>query len=63
MNNWNSPKNINSGETQEKPFSHQQHLEIAFQDSVMESHPLSITIVALHDMLEEWYQNTDCIVQ
>ena len=22
MNNWNSPKNVNSGETQKKPFSH-----------------------------------------
>ena len=23
-NNWNSPKNVNSGETQEKPLSHRQ---------------------------------------
>ena len=25
-NNWNSPKNVNSGETQEKPFSHRHRL-------------------------------------
>jgi len=32
-NNWNSPKNVNSSETQEKPFSHRQrNKEIADWD-------------------------------
>jgi len=32
-NNWNSPKNVNSGETQEKPFSHRQRRKYVHGDS------------------------------
>jgi len=32
MNNWNSPKNVNSGETQEKPFSHRHRKEFQSEE-------------------------------